>query len=128
MSRCRLLLWLCVFLLPIKIHVEFSYNIFVHDLFVGLLWHSSLYWRSLQIYLFHGKHRTCLTVSVRMWLINCLLINLSPCGKFSEFLWRVPMYGEMKLVLFVYMWYPKTRVSHIFTLTCFFGYNLNMFF
>lgn len=28
-----------------------------------------------------------------------------------NFFWRLPMYGEMKLAFFIYLWYPKTKVK-----------------
>ncbi|WJX69013.1 hypothetical protein P8452_53323 [Trifolium repens] len=27
----------------------------------------------------------------------------------------LPLYGELKLALFIYMWYPKTKISYMYT-------------
>ncbi|XP_027363258.1 putative HVA22-like protein g [Abrus precatorius] len=45
----------------------------------------------------------------KYWIIVALFTVLE---KFTDiFIGWLPMYGEMKIVLFVYLWYPKTRGS-----------------
>ncbi|CAK9180786.1 unnamed protein product [Ilex paraguariensis] len=41
------------------------------------------------------------------WIIVALLTILERIG--DAFVSWVPMYGEMKLALFIYLWYPKTK-------------------
>lgn len=52
------------------------------------------------------------TTTTSIWLflyVQCLYLNGI---KFMLiFFCRVPMYGELKLALFIYLWYPKTKVK-----------------
>lgn len=90
----------------------------------GSLWLCSQFLRGLGIYSYHGMCRSLYsynnnnnfyqkkktTTSIWPFLyVQCLYLNGI---KFMLiFFCRVPMYGELKLALFIYLWYPKTKVK-----------------